>query len=66
MRATARAFVRARFSKQSTYGIALTRPGWTMRQVLRLPGVRVLGYAEMQWDSHQDVVVFGRPSVDAD
>ena len=54
------------FAKHTTYGFALTRPGWTMRQVLRLPDVRVLGYTEMQWDSHQDVLVFGRPSVDGD
>jgi SAM-dependent methyltransferase len=48
------------FRTRGLYGIALTRPGWTLRAVCRLDDVRVLGYSEMAWDGHQDVLVFGK------
>ena len=54
------------FAKQRRYGIALTRPSWTLRAVGHLGDVQILGYREMAWDGHQDVIVFGRPGVDAD
>jgi hypothetical protein len=57
-------FRTAYFSKQRRYGIALTRPSWTVRQVLRLDGVRLVGYHEMAWDAHHDVVSLQRSPVD--
>lgn len=49
------------FHKQASYGSAFVRPDWIAREILKLPDVRLLGYAERAWDDHQDVVVFGRP-----
>jgi SAM-dependent methyltransferase len=57
-----RAFRRSLFHKQATYGSAFVRPDWMAREILRLPNVRLLGYAERAWNDHQDVVVFGRPA----
>ena len=51
------------FNKQRRYGIALTRAWWTLRTVYRLDDVRILGYSEMAWDDHQDVLVFGKTGV---
>jgi hypothetical protein len=36
-----------------------------MRLVEALPGVRILGYRERAWDDHHDVLVFGKPGVEA-
>lgn len=55
---------RSKFFKQRSYGITLVRPSWVAAQVQRLAGVRLLEYAEMDWDQHQDVLVFGRPGID--
>jgi hypothetical protein len=49
------------FPKQASYGLAIVRPDWTVREVLKLPDVRLLGYAEGGWNDHQDYVTFGRP-----
>jgi SAM-dependent methyltransferase len=57
-------FRSAHFGKQRRYGVALTRPSWTVRQLLRLDGVRVAGYHEMGWDAHQDVVCLQRSPID--
>lgn len=54
---------RSRFFKQRSYGVALVRPHWVVDRIAQLPGVRLLGYTEMDWDGHQDVAVFGRPDV---
>ena len=47
------------------YGVALTRPSWTVRQLLRLDDVRLAGYYEMAWDAHHDVVCLQRSPIDA-
>ncbi len=57
-----RSFRRRVFYKQARYGSAFVRPDWMTREVMRLPNVRLLGYAERAWNDHQDVVVFGRPA----
>lgn len=49
------------FHKQNRYGSAFVRPDWIIREIFRLPDVRLLGYVERAWNDHQDVVVFGRP-----
>jgi SAM-dependent methyltransferase len=51
------------FNEQRRYGVALTRAWWTLRAVCRLDNVRILGYSEMAWDDHHDVVVFGKRGV---
>lgn len=59
-----RGFRTSYFSKQRRYGVALTRPSWTVRQLLRLDGVRLAGYQEMAWDEHHDVVCLQRSPID--
>jgi len=56
---------RKRFANETSYGVALVRPSWVMRHLERDPRVRILSYTERAWDDHQDVVVFGRPEVNA-
>jgi SAM-dependent methyltransferase len=47
------------------YGISVSAPSYVMRLVEALPGVRILGYRERAWDDHHDVLVFGKPGVEA-
>ena len=56
---------RKTFDKQARYGITLTRPSWTMKQLEADTSIRVLGYAERAWDDHQDVLIIGRPGINA-
>jgi SAM-dependent methyltransferase len=53
------------FDKEEGYGIALIRPHWVMRLLERRTDLRLLGYVERGWDNHQDVLIFGRPGVNA-
>jgi hypothetical protein len=53
------------FNQQASYGIALVKPSWVMEEIQKIKGVRLLSYTERHWDDHQDVVVFGRPDVNA-
>jgi hypothetical protein len=53
------------FDKEEGYGIALVRPHWVLRLLERRTDVRLLGYVERGWDNHQDVLIFGRPGVNA-
>lgn len=55
--------MKSKFNKQSRYGIALVKPSWVMRSLEEREGIRILGYIERGWDQHQDVVIFGKPSV---
>jgi SAM-dependent methyltransferase len=57
---------RSRFNAQARYGVTLVRPSWVTQQLETDPNIRIMGYAERAWDDHQDVLVFGRPGVDAD
>jgi SAM-dependent methyltransferase len=57
---------RSRFSAQARYGVALVRPSWAVHQIETNPELRLLSYAERAWGDHQDVLVFGRPGVDAE
>lgn len=57
--------IRSRFSKQARYGIALTRASWVMKHLETKPEIRILGYTERMWDDHQDVLIFGKPGVNA-
>ena len=41
---------------QTGYGISVARPGWILDRLVTKPGLRVIGYAEHAWDSHQDVI----------
>ena len=49
----------------SRYGISLTKPHWAIAELEADSSIRILGYSERAWDDHQDVLVFGRPGVDA-
>ncbi|MEO6091655.1 MAG: class I SAM-dependent methyltransferase [Novosphingobium sp.] len=53
------------FRRNSSYGIALTSPGWMMDGLLKMNEIRILSFTERAWDDHQDVLVFGRPGVNA-
>ena len=53
------------FAAAAPYGISVAMPSWVLRQLEGDPSIRVLSYREREWDAHQDVVVFGRPGVNA-
>ena len=53
------------FDMEEGYGIALVRPHWVFRLLERRTDLRLLGYVERGWDNHQDVLIFGRPGVNA-
>ena len=56
-------FRSSKFGEQENYGVALTSPAWLMKGLEKMSDIRVLGFTEREWDDHQDVVVFGKPSV---
>lgn len=58
-------FLKGHFSKEEGYGIALVRPHWVLRLLEPRTDLRILGYVERGWDNHQDVLIFGRPGVNA-
>jgi hypothetical protein len=58
-------FRQASFNAQENYGVALTRADWLMDGMLQMSGVRILNFAEREWDDHQDVLVFGKPAINA-
>jgi SAM-dependent methyltransferase len=37
------------------YGISVSRPSWTMKQIENYPDLQLLSYLERGWDNHQDV-----------
>lgn len=53
------------FQRNSSYGITLVQPWWIMTEICHTQDVRVLGFQERAWDDHQDVLVFGKPGVNA-
>lgn len=53
------------FNKDEGYGIALIRPHWVLRLLEPRTDLKLLGYVERCWDNHQDVLIFGRPGVNA-
>jgi SAM-dependent methyltransferase len=53
------------FNKEEGYGIALVRPHWVLRLLEPRTDLKLLGYVERGWDNHQDVLIFGRPGVNA-
>jgi SAM-dependent methyltransferase len=53
------------FNKEEGYGIALVRPHWVLRLLEPRTDLKLLGYVERCWDNHQDVLIFGRPGVNA-
>lgn len=59
------AFREKTFSKQASYGIALVSPSWLMAGLLAMDDIRIMGFTERCWDDHQDVIVFGKPAVNA-
>lgn len=58
-------FREAAFSDQASYGVALVNPSRIMSELQELEDVRILGFRERAWDDHQDVVIFGKPGVNA-
>jgi trans-aconitate methyltransferase len=58
-------FLKALFDREEGYGIALVRPHWVLRLLEPRTDLRLLGYVERGWDNHQDVLIFGRPGVNA-
>jgi SAM-dependent methyltransferase len=55
---------RARLGIPERYGVSFIKPQWVIVQLEMDRAVRILGYVERAWDSHQDVVIFGRPGID--
>lgn len=55
----------ALFPKQQTYGVSFSRPHWTMSLAEDEKSTRILGYIERGWHNHQDVLIIGRPEVNA-
>lgn len=53
------------FQTPPEYGVSVASPSWVLRQLEGDESIRVLNYREREWDDHQDVVVFGRPGVNA-
>lgn len=51
------------FDRQARYGVSLCRPHWSLEVIENDYDVRVLGYTERGWDTHQDVLVIGKPAV---
>jgi hypothetical protein len=51
------------FPDQERYGITLVKPSWIMKGIEAMEDIRILGFAERDWDDHQDVIVFGRPAI---
>lgn len=58
-------FKATKFSKQASYGVALTKPSWLLSYLEADASIRILAITERDWDDHQDVVVFGKPGVNA-
>lgn len=58
-------FRAASFDAQENYGVALTNPGWLMSGLAEMNDIRILNFSEREWDDHQDVLVFGKPGVNA-
>lgn len=58
-------FLKRLFDREDGYGIALVRPHWVLRLLEPRTDLRLLGYVERGWDNHQDVLIFGRPGVNA-
>lgn len=54
-----------KFQRNSSYGVTLVKPSWIMDELCQTEDVRVLGLEERAWDDHQDVVIFGKPGVNA-
>jgi hypothetical protein len=48
---------------QKRYGVTLSRPHWTLKQLEADYGIRILSYAERAWDNTQDVLIFCKPGV---
>ena len=46
-----------------SYGVSLVRPSTLIEIVEQIPGIRIFLYGERFWADHQDVIVFGRPSI---
>jgi SAM-dependent methyltransferase len=57
--------IRSKFDRQARYGIALARPHWILKLAEEDSQTRVLGFAERGWDNHQDVLVIGKPPINA-
>jgi trans-aconitate methyltransferase len=47
-----------------SYGVSLAKPHTLIEMVEQIPGVRIFQYAKRAWADHQDVLVFGKPSID--
>lgn len=47
-----------------SYGISITAPHVTLKDVEDIPGTRIFMYRERAWADHHDVLVLGRPSFD--
>jgi SAM-dependent methyltransferase len=50
---------------QARYGVSLNRPHWPLKQMEDDYDVRILNYSERAWDNSQDVLVIGKPGVNA-
>lgn len=48
---------------QENYGVALSRPWFTMKTLEEDYGLRILGYIERGFDNSQDAVIVGKPGV---
>ncbi|WP_404711414.1 class I SAM-dependent methyltransferase [Sphingomonas sp. MMS24-J13] len=58
-------FMTETWNKQDQYGVTISRPHWLMKQLEDMQQIRIMDYSERGWDATQDVVVFGKPGVNA-
>jgi hypothetical protein len=49
---------------EGSYGISVTKPHVTIKDVEEMPGTRIHLYRERAWADHRDVLVLGKPSFD--
>jgi SAM-dependent methyltransferase len=51
------------FFEQKQYGISVSAPSYVIKILENDESLRIKGYAERQWDDHQDVLVFQKKSL---
>ncbi len=53
-------FAYADYLGQKGYGHSLSAPGWVIEQISKIPGIRIIHFAERAWGDHQDVYACGK------
>jgi SAM-dependent methyltransferase len=55
----------AAWNEQSHYGVAMVRPSFATKHIEGISDVRILGFVERGWDDTQDILVIGKPGMNA-